>query len=184
VALALALPAFAPLIAHYFGFVRAGLHPTGFLVYDTPYWLPGASEPLTVATGQLDRLAFAADESKDRGPCDELWMNRLMQVNGCIRGKKCPCPDSERSCAAGSIVEITAVLPVVVLHDEEQVLQGLRDELRPASADVDGFLGADVVKLLVLDVDYIHNRLIFRCADPIACKTTIRIPDLDHQPPP
>jgi hypothetical protein len=44
IALALALPAFAPLVAHYVGFIRAGLQPTGFLVYDTPYYMANARE--------------------------------------------------------------------------------------------------------------------------------------------
>lgn len=44
VALALALPAFAPLVAHYVGFASAGLQPTGFLAYDTPYYMANARE--------------------------------------------------------------------------------------------------------------------------------------------
>ena len=44
VALALALPAFAPLVGHYVGFIRAGLFPTGFLAYDTPYYMANARE--------------------------------------------------------------------------------------------------------------------------------------------
>ena len=44
VAIALALPAFAPLMGHYLGFSRAGLHPTGFLIYDTPYYMANARE--------------------------------------------------------------------------------------------------------------------------------------------
>jgi hypothetical protein len=40
----LALPSFIPLAAHYVGFSRAGLWPTGFIVYDTPYYLANARE--------------------------------------------------------------------------------------------------------------------------------------------
>jgi len=43
-ALGLALPAFAPLVGHYVGFIRAGLHPTGFLAYDMPYYMANARE--------------------------------------------------------------------------------------------------------------------------------------------
>jgi hypothetical protein len=43
-ALALALPAFLPLIGHYIGFARAGLHGTGFIAYDTPYYMSNARE--------------------------------------------------------------------------------------------------------------------------------------------
>jgi hypothetical protein len=31
-------------VAHYVGFVRAGLHPTGFIAYDTPYYMANARE--------------------------------------------------------------------------------------------------------------------------------------------
>ena len=44
IALALALPAFTPLVGHYVGFLRAGLRPTGFLVYDMPYYMANARE--------------------------------------------------------------------------------------------------------------------------------------------
>ena len=44
VAVALALPAFAPLVAHYVGFLREQLQPTGFLIYDTPYYMANARE--------------------------------------------------------------------------------------------------------------------------------------------
>ena len=42
--MALTLPAFAPLVGHHFGSVAAGLEPTGFLVYDTPYYMANARE--------------------------------------------------------------------------------------------------------------------------------------------
>src|SRR5215204_1065779 len=40
----LSLPSFIPLAAHYIGFNRAGLWPTGFIIYDTPYYLANARE--------------------------------------------------------------------------------------------------------------------------------------------
>lgn len=43
-ALAVALPAFAPLIGHYVGFWRMGLEPTGFIIYDSAYYLANARE--------------------------------------------------------------------------------------------------------------------------------------------
>jgi hypothetical protein len=42
--LALALPAFVPLVGHYVGFARAGMHGTGFIAYDTPYYMANARE--------------------------------------------------------------------------------------------------------------------------------------------
>jgi hypothetical protein len=43
-ALALAAPSFAPLIGHYVGFWRMGLQPTGFIIYDSAYYLANARE--------------------------------------------------------------------------------------------------------------------------------------------
>ena len=40
----LALPAFLPLVAHYVGFAVAGLRPTGFMMYDAPYYVANARE--------------------------------------------------------------------------------------------------------------------------------------------
>jgi len=40
----LALPAFVPLFAHYVGFTHKGFWPTGFLIYDTPYYMANARE--------------------------------------------------------------------------------------------------------------------------------------------
>ena len=43
-AVAVGVPAFAPLIAHYVGFRQMGLQPTGFLIYDSAYYLANARE--------------------------------------------------------------------------------------------------------------------------------------------
>jgi len=40
----LTLPAFAPLLGHYIGFALADLRPTGFIIYDTPYYVANARE--------------------------------------------------------------------------------------------------------------------------------------------
>jgi hypothetical protein len=40
----LALPAFVPLVAHYVGFAMAGRWPTGFIMYDAPYYVANARE--------------------------------------------------------------------------------------------------------------------------------------------
>jgi len=43
-ALAVAAPSFAPLIGHYIGFWHMGLQPTGFIIYDSAYYLANARE--------------------------------------------------------------------------------------------------------------------------------------------
>jgi len=49
-ALALAAPSFAPLIGHYVGFWRMGLRPTGFIIYDSAYYLANAREQFDSGT--------------------------------------------------------------------------------------------------------------------------------------
>ena len=43
-ALAVAAPSFVPLIGHYIGFWHMGLQPTGFIIYDSAYYLANARE--------------------------------------------------------------------------------------------------------------------------------------------
>jgi len=65
-ALALALPAFAPLVGHYVGFVRAGLFPTGFLAYDTPYYMANAREHFDGGFSLLYGSPFSYDYGTPR----------------------------------------------------------------------------------------------------------------------
>jgi hypothetical protein len=47
--------------------------------------------------------------------------------------------------------------------DDDPLLQALRAELRPLVGEVDGVLGTDVLAPVVLDIDYPHDRLLWRC---------------------
>ena len=97
-----------------------------------------------------------------------------MQVGGCVPGLRCPCPDDNRTCAAGSTVEIVEPLPVAVIPDDDPLLLLVREELRPRYADVDGFLGAGVLRSTVYDLDFVHSRIVIRCAGP-TCRTDPRV---------
>jgi hypothetical protein len=81
----------------------------------------------------------------------------------------CPCPDGESLCDAASAVELATPLPVAVVADAHPLLQGLRDELRPALAEVDGVLAIDALAGLSIDLDYPHDRLLIRCTDAARC---------------
>ena len=63
-AVLLAMPAFIPLIAHYAGFIAQGLWPTGFIIYDTPYYMANAREHSD--NGRFT-LAYASPFSYDYG---------------------------------------------------------------------------------------------------------------------
>ena len=66
-ALAVSLPAFAPLIGHYLGFRHMGLQPTGFIIYDSAYYLANAREHFDGGTfTALYSNAYSYDYSSPR----------------------------------------------------------------------------------------------------------------------
>ena len=142
----------------------------------SPYHVPGSAEPVMVHLDQLERIALADDEHRSRGGCDELWLNRRMQEGGCDPALRCPCPDDKLRCNAGSTVELAGTLEVAVIPDDDPLLLAVRDELRPGFADIDGFLGAGVLRSTIFDLDYPHSRIIVRCQTD-ACRTNPRIPE-------
>jgi hypothetical protein len=145
---------------------------------------PPGAPPIAGRVGSIPRWAFAAQETQFRGPCQELRASRVMSVVDCPGGGiACGfCGDTaERPCRAGASVEINAVLEVIVVADDEPFLQGLRQELQPAIADVDGYLGMNGLIHVVTDFDYPGARVIFRCTVPgsSSCLTRPRLEDAD-----
>jgi hypothetical protein len=114
-----------------------------------------------VRLGQLAWIAFAADEITGEGPCRELHRSRIMDIGGCLPGETCPLAGDQR---AGATVEIAGPIQVAVVADDSPLLQGLRAELAPRLADVDGLLGMNALTSLVTDFDYPGVRVVFRCA--------------------
>ena len=64
----------------------------------------------------------------------------------------------------GALGGVVLLLFLVVVADDEPLLQALRTELRPAQPEIDGVLGLSALAATEFDVDYPHNRLLFRCA--------------------
>ncbi|MCG8419365.1 MAG: hypothetical protein MJE77_15640 [Proteobacteria bacterium] len=129
-----------------------------------------SSGPIEAQLGQLNHLALIAEESDQRGPCYERYANAFMTDKGrCevedIDNGICPCQGDSRFCRAGAVVELCGSFPVAVVKDDHPVLQGLRDELRPALPEIDGILGTDILSQLIVDVDYPNGRVILRCAE-------------------
>jgi hypothetical protein len=150
---------------------------------------------IEVGLGVVPHLALVADlgsASESRGACRELQTNRLMAITEADRGcahlraevgedAACPCPDGDDRCDAASAVELLAPLAVAVLDDAHPLLQGLRDELRPASPELDGILALDALGGLRVDLDYPGNRILVRCLDGARCNVLPAV--LDAAPP-
>ncbi|MFH0902526.1 MAG: hypothetical protein V2A73_18000 [Pseudomonadota bacterium] len=123
-----------------------------------------------LATESLKRVAFVAQENDKWGPCEELQASILLACGACRTGADltCPCEYDQERCAAASsvVVDATATsedfVPVAVIRDTEGFLQGVREEVRPGLADVDGLIGIDILRRFVVDLDYPGGRLIFR----------------------
>ncbi|HUS66908.1 MAG TPA: hypothetical protein VMZ28_20360 [Kofleriaceae bacterium] len=137
-----------------------------------------ASGPTEVGLGEIGRLALVgalSDEAGERGPCRELYLNRLMSVRACEDEdagiRRCPCPDGDEFCRTAAAVDLTAPLQVAVLDDSHPLLQSLRDELRPGRPEVDGILGARALAPLRIEFDYPNGRVVMRCRLPEACVT-------------
>jgi hypothetical protein len=130
------------------------------------------SGPIAARLGSLAHVAIVGSGAEARGPCEERRAAEIM------RGQRecgdaievCPCPDDETSCATTAAVEFhfpdEAPIEVAIVSDEEPVLQALRDELRPAHAEVDGLLGMSALTRVRLDLDYPHSRLLAECGPP------------------
>jgi hypothetical protein len=134
------------------------------------------SGPLAVRMGEVSYAAFvgvAGEASNRRGPCRELYANARMRIAlSCADDQvDCPCALSEDTCKAAAAVEVNRTIEVAVVEDTVPLLQGLRDELRPAVPELDGILGIDALRALRVEFDSPNNRLMMRCLDTEFCTT-------------
>jgi hypothetical protein len=133
--------------------------------------IPGRLAPVPV----LARVGTANREP--RGACREVYASEYLETAGeevcddpmADPTAECPCePRDDRSCGAPAVVRLapTAGVELVVVPDADPLLQALRAELRPLVGEIDGVLGTNALAPLVLDVDYPHDRLLWRCGTP------------------
>lgn len=148
--------------------------------------LPDDTEllPSGMITGKRASLPAMAlvggTSSNTRAPCRQVWASHLMIQRDCQAGDDCPCPgdfSSDPFCPVPAVVELapSGGIAVLVVSDTDPTLQALRTELRPDQPEVDGILGVDAIRLMELDLDYPHDRVLGRCA---ADRCTVR-PELD-----
>ncbi|MBP9085580.1 MAG: hypothetical protein KBG15_05645, partial [Kofleriaceae bacterium] len=108
-------------------------------------WLP--SGLIEGRLGSLPNLTIAATSSEGRGACREAYAHHFLFANNCIGDEEkedCPCIDAD-NCGAPALLELNPAggLRVLIIPDVNPTLQGLRAELRPDQAEVDGILGTE-----------------------------------------
>jgi len=150
-----------------------GATPREALVAGQLYLASGPTDALFGEIGRAALVGSLSDESGERGPCRELFLNRLMSVDACTQGgvSPCPCPDEDSFCRTAAAVDLQGPIAVAVLPDDHPLLQSLRDELRPERPELDGVLGAAAMSQLRVELDYPNGRMVARCRVPIGCKT-------------
>ncbi len=124
------------------------------------------SGPISGRLATIDRLALVGAASAPRGACREVASHHLLTERDCLPtdGDACPCTEAS-FCSVPSVIELATRFEALVVPDAEPLLQALRTELRPAQPEIDGVLGLAALGATEFDVDYPHNRLLFRCVD-------------------
>ncbi len=133
----------------------------------TTVYLP--SGPIAAHLGTITRIALVGQGSDKRGPCQELYANHVMSVNGCrvpvqLSKEACICYQAT-FCSTAAAVEIDRPFAVAVINDLEPLLQALRDELRPTFPEVNGLLAPNAMTPLGFDVNYPNSRALARCEE-------------------
>lgn len=149
------------------------------------------SGPISGRLGGVASLAIVATAPKDpRGPCRENYASTYVEKadpnNICPIGVDCPCADQGRGCTVPAVVRLGAGvirsgIDFVIVPDANPVLQALRTELRPLVGEIDGIIGTNVLASTELDIDYPHDRLLWRCTDPSKCQTRPQLDGITHQ---
>jgi hypothetical protein len=171
-----------------------------------PAMAPG---PLNIATWPtpidalwttIPRFALVnleAGSAADPGPCIELGRARRIEwvswqtvnnpsANICFQ----PCdtdprePDLAQNSAA--YIDLGGAIPVAVIADDEQWLQGLRFDVRPEGPEVDGVVGAAALGQARVEIDYLSSpaRALFSCEGGVpraSCFAAARCPRLPDQ---
>jgi hypothetical protein len=109
-------------------------------------------------TTTLPSLALVGRGTK-RGACGDVCAHRCL-VNQ-VPAAQCSCLGTLPGTPA--MVSLATPIRVLVVSDAEPVLVGLRTELHPDEAEIDGIIGTELLKQVQLDIDYPNDRLLARC---------------------
>jgi hypothetical protein len=158
------------------------------------------SGPIMGRLATVPELALVGTANRNpRGACREVYASEYLET--ALAGvcddpmadpaAECPCePSDDRSCGAPAVVRLapTAGVDLVLVPDDDPLLQALRAELRPLVGEIDGVLGTNALAPLVLDVDYPHDRLLWRCGiatpgAPDGCQVRPQLSTLGRQEP-
>jgi hypothetical protein len=144
--------------------------------------LPSGSISARMAT--ITRAALVGQGSDQRGPCQEVYANHVLSVNGCRNDsapvRPCPCADNRTFCSTAATIELRDSFPVAVISDLAPLLQALRDELRPGYPEVDGILGLGALGPTSIDIDYQNQRVLARCSDGSNCSARPEVRSLNR----
>ena len=138
---------------------------------------PGQGSPTSARIGVLKLgdlelgLVLVSDESDKRGACCELCASRKAEEGQ--PDTTCGCPKVTPPPASAAFVRLEPPVPVAVIPDDDRVLQGLREELRPELADIDGLVGSSLLGRITFDLDYPNGRMIFRCPPGPDCRPRV-----------
>ena len=136
---------------------------------------------LTGGLATIGSLAFVGEQSDRRGPCEELFANRVMSVDGCNGDDPvtpCPCIDNKLFCRTAAAIELDVPLQFLVIDDKTPFLQALRDEVNPALPEVDGIIGTNALQLLRFQIDYPNGRIVSSCFDDSSAGTCATRPQV------
>ena len=142
-----------------------------------------SSGPLSARIAELNAMTLIGEDSADRGPCRELYANRVMSLGGCdvafrqpgFRVRDCPCRDNARFCRTAAATVLTAPVRFAIVDDAHPTLQALREELRPELPELDGILGVEPLMPLRIELDYPNGRMMMRCLDTTGCQTRPKV---------
>ena len=140
------------------------------------------SGPVTGHRTSIATLALVANSSSEpRSPCRQVYAHHLLEVRDCESGDDCPCTvndpdDNHHFCTVPAITEIgpAAGIDFLIVPDDDPTIQALTTELEPDQPIVDGILANGAIHDTDVDIDYQHDRVLMRCADPSAQTCKIR----------
>jgi len=157
----------------------------------------------TIAWSTVPKFVLVDNEAgaeTDPGPCVELARARRIEqvsyhtVMG-LTPDACTLPcdndprEPDKSLNSAAYVELSGQIPVAVIDDEEEYLQGLRFDIRPEGPQVDGVIGAGALGRSRVELDYLSNptRAVFSCepeaprSECLASARCPRLPDRSFQ---